>query len=191
MILAAGLRVSARPTLPTAVGPAFAYDDRSLSGCTTTMAKAVPTMPQSGSRSNRLAAFHVYDGIRRKVRNTVQKSSGKERDSETGLDYFLARYYSPAQGRFASPDEWAGGIVDPLTGGQVGQPGPLPYSDVTDPQTINKYAYVRNNPLRYTDPSGHCVDGLSTIACVLAGLGAAAIVESAWEFKNDLDGLDH
>jgi RHS repeat-associated protein len=81
--------------------------------------------------------------------------TGKERDGETGLDFFLARYYSPLSGRFTSTDEWAGGMVDPFTGGQVGQPGPLPYADIGDPQTINKYAYVRNNPLRYTDPDGH------------------------------------
>ena len=84
-----------------------------------------------------------------------QKFTGKERDAETGLDYFGARYMSAAQGRFTTPDEWAGGIVDPFTGGQVGVPGPLPYADITDPQTINKYAYVRNNPLRYVDPDGH------------------------------------
>ncbi len=37
----------------------------------------------------------------------------------------------------------------------MGQPGPLPYADITDPQALNKYAYVRNNPLRYVDPDGH------------------------------------
>lgn len=83
--------------------------------------------------------------------------TGKERDAVTGLDYFGARYYSGAQGRFTSPDEFQGGIVDPFTGQQVGQPGPLPYADITDPQTLNKYAYVLNNPLRYTDPDGHCI----------------------------------
>jgi RHS repeat-associated protein len=88
------------------------------------------------------------------------KFTGKERDAETGLDYFLARYYSAAQGRFTSPDEFQGGIVDPFTGQQVGAPGPLPYADITDPQTLNKYAYVRNNPLRYTDPDGHVIDYL-------------------------------
>ena len=84
------------------------------------------------------------------------RSSGKERDAETGLDYFLARYYSGAQGRFLSPDEFKGGAVDPFTGQQVSQPGPLPYADIANPQTLNKYAYVANNPLRYTDPDGHC-----------------------------------
>jgi RHS repeat-associated protein len=79
--------------------------------------------------------------------------SSKERDAETGLDYFGARYFSSAQGRFTSPDEFSGGIVDPFTGQQVSQPGPLPYADISDPQTLNKYGYVRNNPLRYTDPS--------------------------------------
>ncbi len=86
---------------------------------------------------------------------TNREFTSKERDSETGLDFFDARYFSSAQGRFTSPDEWAGGIVDAYSGGQVGAPGPLPYADITDPQTLNKYGYVRNNPLRYIDPDGH------------------------------------
>jgi RHS repeat-associated protein len=96
---------------------------------------------------------------------------------ETGLDYFGARYYSGAQGRFTSPDEFPGGIVDPVTGLQVGQPGPLPYADITDPQTLNKYAYVRNNPLRYTDPNGHCGPWCAAIG---AAGGATAQVLADW-----------
>ena len=62
------------------------------------------------------------------------KFTGYERDSETGLDYAFARYYSSRLGRFMSPD--------PLGG------------DISDPQSLNRYAYVGNNPLAYVDPSG-------------------------------------
>ena len=66
--------------------------------------------------------------------------TGKERDAETGLDYFGARYFSGAQGRFTSPDKL----------------------NVTDdrllvPSTLNKYAYAANNPLRFVDPDGRDV----------------------------------
>ena len=64
------------------------------------------------------------------------KFTGKERDAETGLDFFGARYFSGAQGRFTSPD-----------------PKMFPH-DITDPQSWNKYSYTRNNPLRFTDPNG-------------------------------------
>jgi len=65
------------------------------------------------------------------------RSSSKERDAETGLDYFLARYYSGAQGRFLS--------ADPV----MSAPERL-----RDPQQYNRYAYARNNPLRFLDPTG-------------------------------------
>jgi RHS repeat-associated protein len=69
------------------------------------------------------------------------KFTGYERDSETGLDYAFARYYSSRLGRFLS--------TDPL-GGAIG-----------NLQSHNAYAYTRNNPLNSTDPSGmvDCVDG--------------------------------
>ena len=75
------------------------------------------------------------------------RCSGKERD-ETGLDYFGARYLSSALGRWTSPDEFTGGIVSPVTGQPISQLGPLPYADIGNPQSLNKYAYVLNNPLR-------------------------------------------
>jgi RHS repeat-associated protein len=70
------------------------------------------------------------------------KFTSKERDAETGLDFFGARYFSSAQGRFTSPD-WSAA------------PQPVPYADLRDPQTLNLYAYVRNNPLNRNDPDGH------------------------------------
>jgi RHS repeat-associated protein len=111
-----------------------------------------------------------------------QKFTGKERDSESGLDYFGARYYGSALGRFTSPDEFKGGIVDPFTGQDIETNTALPYADITDPQTLNKYAYVRNNPLRYTDPNGHCIEDLciGEGALVYAGYTALAGATAAY-----------
>jgi RHS repeat-associated protein len=66
-----------------------------------------------------------------------QKFTLKERDIETGLDYFLARYYSSAQGRFSGVD-----------------PKMLGTSHIVNPQRWNRYAYVVNNPLALYDPDG-------------------------------------
>jgi RHS repeat-associated protein len=63
--------------------------------------------------------------------------TGKERDSETGLDYFGARYYGSAMGRFTSPD-----------------PKMLSSQRLHDPQQWNMYTYTRNNPLLFVDPDG-------------------------------------
>jgi len=71
---------------------------------------------------------------------TTHKFTGQEHDSESGNDYFGARYYGSSMGRFLSPDD------------------PLADQDPSDPQSWNLYGYVRNNPVRNTDPSGHnCV----------------------------------
>src|SRR6266568_1364805 len=65
---------------------------------------------------------------------TTHKFTGKERDAESGLDNFGARYDSSSMGRFMSPDPMGG--------------------HPQDPQTLNRYAYVRNNPVSLTDPTG-------------------------------------
>jgi RHS repeat-associated protein len=71
--------------------------------------------------------------------------TGKERDSETGLDYFGARYNASTIGRFMTPD-----------------PSGKEAVKVDDPQTWNMYAYARNNPTTFTDPNGLCTaDGES------------------------------
>jgi RHS repeat-associated protein len=77
----------------------------------------------------------------------AHKFTGKERDSESRLDYFGARYYSWAQGRLNSPD------------------APFADQNPEDPQSWNLYAYVRNNPLAYFDPSGR--------ACFSLNIGSA------------------
>jgi RHS repeat-associated protein len=69
---------------------------------------------------------------------------GKERDKESGLQYFEARYYAGGLGRFAS--------VDPLLARN-------PQADPASPQNLNSYAYSLNNPLRYIDPTGRQPQG--------------------------------
>ncbi len=84
------------------------------------------------------------------------KFTGKERDAESGLDYFIARHYSSNLGRFLQPDEFSGGPVDAFSSNDPLPDSPLPYADITNPQSLNKYSYTWNNPLRHTDPNGHC-----------------------------------
>jgi len=77
---------------------------------------------------------------------TEHHFTGKERDAESGNDYFEARYYSSAMGRFTTPD-WSA------------KTDPVPYAVFGDPQSLNLYAYVRNNPLVRLDPDGHGCNG--------------------------------
>ncbi|MGA8631807.1 MAG: RHS repeat-associated core domain-containing protein, partial [Terracidiphilus sp.] len=78
----------------------------------------------------------LYDG------DAGSRSTGKERDTESGNDYFEARYYSSAMGRFMSPD-WSA------------KEEPVPYAKLGDPQTLNLYSYVENGPLNRVDADGH------------------------------------
>jgi RHS repeat-associated protein len=68
----------------------------------------------------------------------ASRYTGKERDQESGLDYFGARYYGSSMGRFMSPD-----------------PINLTEERLLNPSnTLNKYAYGANNPLKYVDDDG-------------------------------------
>jgi RHS repeat-associated protein len=70
------------------------------------------------------------------------KFTGKERDSESNLDNFGARYFAYATGRFMTPD-WAA------------RPTSVPYAVFGDPQSLNLYGYVRNDPVTLADADGH------------------------------------
>ena len=72
--------------------------------------------------------YGAADGVR-------QKFTSQERDNETGLDYMHARYFASMQGRFTSADTVA--------------------SSIGNPQSLNRYAYVGNNPMNFSGPNGH------------------------------------
>jgi RHS repeat-associated protein len=101
------------------------------------------------------------------------RSTGKERDNETGLDYFGARYYGSNMGRWMSPD-WSA------------KQEPVPYAKLDNPQTLNLYSYVLNNPVSKNDPDGHatCANPpsctMATIDSHPAGANGPTIT-----FKND------
>ena len=87
---------------------------------------------------------------------SARSSPPKNGIMKPNLDYFLARYYSSTQGRFTSPDEFTGGPDELYDFVDDAADNPTFYADLTNPQSINKYQYVLNNPLRYTDDDGHC-----------------------------------
>jgi RHS repeat-associated protein len=90
--------------------------------------------------------------------------TGKERDTESGLDYFGARYYGSSMGRFSSPDPSMASM------------------HFQNPQSLNRYAYVLNNPLILVDPKG--------MDCVYAGSDAAhSSVISGDCLSDDDDGV--
>jgi RHS repeat-associated protein len=78
--------------------------------------------------------------------------TGHQSDVATGLTYMQARYYDPVVGRFMAVD-------------------PVGFS-AADPMTFNRYSYANNNPYRYTDPTGMCVED----ACVLEAAAVRAAV---------------
>jgi RHS repeat-associated protein len=98
------------------------------------------------------------------------KFTGKERDAETGLDYFGARYYSNGLGRWLTPD-WA------VTAAAV------PYAEFADPQTLNLYSYVRNIPSSKGDGDGHDVNFQNKALSAQA----AHIAEQSPSFAEELD----
>jgi RHS repeat-associated protein len=96
---------------------------------------------------------------------TTHKFTGKERDAESGDDYFGARYYSSTMGRFLTPD-WAARATA------------VPYAVFGDPQTLNLYTYVENAPLNRADADGHGDPTLRLSSAGVAGDFAASVCQT-------------
>lgn len=82
-----------------------------------------------------------------------QKFTAKERDNETNLDYFLARYYASTQGRFTGADPYDINFERQMTSDPE-EAEDLFRDYIFQPQHWNRYAYALNSPLRYVDPDG-------------------------------------
>jgi len=104
------------------------------------------------------ADFYPYGGERVVTNTCAQnyKFEGKERDTETGNDDFGARYYTSKVGRWLSAD-WSS------------VPAPVPYADLTNPQTLNLYAMVRDNPEAFADLDGHDKAGTASVTAQVEG----------------------
>jgi len=76
-------------------------------------------------------------------------------DAESNADHFGAREYGKTQGRWLSPDRGPDGVM----------PSALPYADLNNPQSLNLYSYVQNNPLSKADLDGHCADHYKDGTC--------------------------
>jgi len=101
---------------------------------------------------------------------------GKERDIETNLSYFDARYFDDNQGRFTTVDPVA--PVNPWT-------SETDYNYLTNPQRLNRYTYGLNNPYRYVDPDGEFVFIAAAVICAaIAYFGAPDIANAP---KNSSD----
>ena len=94
-------------------------------------------MPNASGLSVETSEYLPYGGNRHQSGTSVSdyKFTNQELDTSTGFYNYDARLYDPVIGRFITPD-----TVIP---------------DIYNPQDLNRYSYVRNNPLKYTDPTGH------------------------------------
>jgi len=93
--------------------------------------------------------------------------TGQRQDTMNGLIIFPARAYDPQLGRFLQPDPF---VQDPA-----------------DPQTLNRYAYVRNNPINLVDPSGYFFGWDDLLAWLISAAVTAGVTYASWPFNKGFD----
>ncbi len=130
--------------------------------------------------------FGEVQGINPTAIENNEKFVGKERDKETDLYYFGARYMQDKSGRFMSPDPIA--VYDPITGG-------FNEKILMNPQRLNPYAYALNNPYAYVDHDGNfafllapiAIPFLEALGYTVLGLTTFKVLEQA--YHNHRDGI--
>jgi len=154
-------------TTPASGGSATSYMTSDHLGSTRVVTKADGTvkarydylpfgeeLPSSVGGRSSVVGYNTADSTR-------QKFTQKERDSESGLDYFGARYYSSAQGRFTSVDPTRASVHP------------------ANPQTWNRYVYALNRVLIAIDP-----DGLATLIVVVSPRASGGTGHSTTYLQN-------
>ena len=122
----------------------YTQDGKTVFHLSDEVGSLVNTIDQTGAAIETCAASPFGESLNcsPSVDYTENHFTDKKRDQESGLDYFGARYYSSTESRFTTPD-WAVKAT------------PVPYAKLDNPQSLNLYAYVENNPLSRMDPDGH------------------------------------
>ena len=140
-IFFAGERVARRDGATGAGGVFYYFSDH---------LKTASVITDSAGAIKAESDYYPWGGELQFVNNDPNhyKFTGKERDGESGLDYFGARYYSNGLGRWVSAD-WSA------------TPIPVPYADFSSPQSLNLYGYVVNLPTSKIDEDGH--DGATAV----------------------------
>lgn len=107
--------------------------------------------------------YTPYGGASTEEPASPFRFTGQRQDSSTGLYYYKARYYDPEMGRFIQPDPFVQALHDP--------------------QTLNRYSYVRDNPLTYRDPSGYFFEWI--VGFVIAALISVTVEAAISSFRID------
>ncbi len=94
--------------------------------------------------------------------------TGQYNEEDLGIYYFGARWFDPRLGRWLSPDSI---IPDP-----------------SNSPDWDRYAYTNNNPVNATDSSGHCIDGLTTVPCLIALIAVAGFAGGAANYEFNVSG---
>src|SRR3989338_2066278 len=122
-----------------------------------------------------LALFIITPVSEALAYGTDYRYTGQQRDASSNLYYYGQRYYQPEAGRFTQPDPVSKYLTNPQKLKQA--TGQDLQEFLENPQALNEYGYVQNNPIKYTDPDGEFG--------ILAILGVAVAVGfTAWDFHD-------